>query len=293
MSAQRVSIATISLPDLEPAAAIEQIANAGFGGIEWRVEPRPGAVRDMASAHPFLADGHRATIRLDEAHARDTAAATRAAGLAVVGLAPYVELGDEETLATAFRLAEAAGAPQIRLQAPRPGRTGLGYWELLDRFRAFFSIAAATAARTGISALIEIHHLTICASGELAHRVLADHDPDHVGAIYDVGNLVWEGYVDHELALDLLGTYLRHVHIKNATILRAPGGTWRPAWTPLEDGIVDIPRFAALLQRRGYQGWMSVEELSQDRTPTDALVHNADQLREWGLLPASGVHRDR
>ena len=292
MSSLNIGVATVSLPDLDTSTAIEQIAAAGYAGIEWRVEPKPGAVRDMAAAHPFLADGHRASIRLDVDDARRTAAATRSAGLEVVGLCPYIEMDDEDTLSLAFRLADAAEAPQIRIQAPRPGRTGLRYPELFDRFRRFFDLAATRAAESGISALLEIHHRTICPSAELAHRILVDHDPHSVGAIYDVGNLVWEGYVEHDLALDLLGPFLQHVHVKNAAVLRTPGGGWAPTWVPLDEGVVDVPAVVGVLERHGYSGWMSIEEMSQDRSSSAALLHNAAQFREWGILPvAPGMSR--
>jgi sugar phosphate isomerase/epimerase len=281
----RFSVATISLPDHDLESAAAGIRAAGFEGVEWRVEPRAGSIRDMMPGHPFLVD-HRSSVALDVPAAIAAADLTRRHGLELVGLGAYIELDDDQTLSTAFAMAKAAGAPQVRLQAPRPGRTGSTYSELFPRFVDFFAKVEAEATRTGIRALLEIHHRTICPSAALAHRVLERFDPARVGAIYDVGNLVWEGYVDHEIALDQLGPYLAHVHVKNATLLRRPGGGWEPAWTPLEDGAVDVPGFLTLLGERGYDGWVSIEELSLDRTPAEALVHNAAELRRWGFLTA-------
>ncbi|NKQ57913.1 sugar phosphate isomerase/epimerase [Amycolatopsis sp. K13G38] len=279
----KFGVATISLPSLNIGEAVAEIAAAGFGGIEWRVEPRPGSIRDATPAHPFLVN-HRSTIPLDVAAAAEVARETRAAGLEIVGLAPYIEVGDTGTLRLACEMAAAAGAPQIRVQAPRISRTHNPYSVLYEETVAFFGEIEAAARATGIRVLLEIHHNTICSSAALAHRVVARFAPSHVGVIYDLGNLVFEGYEAHEIALDLLGDHLGHVHLKNAAHFRSPGGGWRPDWTPLEDGEVDVPHVLELLDQRGYRDWVSVEDMSLDREPRAALHHNAAQLREWGLL---------
>ncbi|WP_037355873.1 sugar phosphate isomerase/epimerase family protein [Amycolatopsis orientalis] len=279
----KFGVATICLPTVDPRECIDQVRAAGFGGIEWRVEPRPGSVRDPRPAHPYLV-GHRATLPLDVPATEAAARETRAAGLDVIGLAPYLEVGDSAMLRLVCELAQAAGAPQFRVQAPRISRTRLSYSELFERTVAFFAEIEAAARAAGIRALLEIHHNTICPSASLAHRVVSRFDPAHVGVIYDLGNLVFEGYEAHEIALDLLGDYLGHVHLKNAAHFRSPGGGWRAGWTPLEDGEVDVPQVLGLIERRGYAGWVSVEDMSLDRRPVAALHHNAAQLREWGLL---------
>jgi sugar phosphate isomerase/epimerase len=286
----RFSVATISLPDHDLDSAASAIAAAGFAGVEWRVEPRTGSITDPVPAHPFLVD-HASSIPLNAGAAAEATALTRRAGLELVGLGAYIELDDDETLETVFAMARAAGAPRVRLQAPRPGRTGLSYSALFTRFVSFFERVQAEAERSGVRALLEIHHRTICPSAALAHRVLERFDPRTVGAIYDVGNLVWEGFVPHTLALDQLGPYLGHVHVKNAAAVRRSGGGWEYIWTPLEDGLVDVPGFLALLRDSGYDGWVSIEELSLDRSPGEALRHNAAQLRRWGWMPDAGARR--
>ncbi|GAA1024944.1 MULTISPECIES: sugar phosphate isomerase/epimerase family protein [Amycolatopsis] len=279
----KFGVATICLPTVDIPECIAQVRAAGFAGIEWRVEPRPGSIRDPKPAHPYLV-GHRATLPLDVPTAESVARDTRAAGLDVIGLAPYLEVGDTEMLRLACDLANAAGAPQIRLQAPRISRTGQSYSDLFERTVAFFGEIETAARAAGIRALLEIHHNTICPSASLAHRVVSRFDPAHVGVIYDLGNLVFEGYEAHEIALDLLGGYLGHVHLKNAAHFRSPGGGWQAGWTPLEDGEVDVRQVLGLIDRRGYPGWVSVEDMSLDRPPVATLHHNAAQLREWGLL---------
>lgn len=279
----KFSIATISLPTLSIADCVTNVRAAGFGGIEWRVEPRRGSIPDATPAHPFLKD-NRATIPLKVSAAADVARDTRAAGLEVVGLGTYIEVGDTETLRVACAMATEAQVPQIRLQAPRISRTHQRYSVLFEQTVTFFAEIEAAARDAGIRALLEIHHNTICSSAALAHRVVSRFDPAHVGVIYDLGNLVFEGYEAHEIALDLLGDYLGHVHLKNAAHFRSPGGDWKPGWTPLENGEVDVPATLELIHRHGYTGWVSVEDMSLDRPPEVTLNHNATQLRQWGLL---------
>ncbi|MDQ3733284.1 MAG: sugar phosphate isomerase/epimerase [Actinomycetota bacterium] len=279
----KYGVATISLHDLDCSTAAAEIAQAGFSGVEWRVQPRANSILDAMPAHPFLID-HRATVELTIEAARETATLTRDHGLELIGLGPYLEVGDDETLALIFDMAVAAGAPQVRMQAPRMYRTNATYGELFSRTTAFFRRLEAAAQRTGVMALLEIHHRTICPSASLAHRLLSQFDHSLVGAIYDVGNLVWEGYEDYQIAFELLGPYLKHVHLKNAAYVRTNGGGWSPIWTPLEEGVVDVPAFITLLKDAGYDGWISIEDLSLDRTPLATLHHNGAQLREWGLI---------
>lgn len=284
----RFSVATIALPTLTPDECITEAAALGLGGIEWRVEPKPRPIPDRAPAHPYLRD-NRATLALDLDAALTVGALTRAGGLEVPGLGGYIELGDIDTLRPLDAMTQAAGAKQFRLQAPRPSRTGLGYRELFPRFRAFFDDIAAVAAEFGVAAALEIHHNTICPNAALAFRVLDGFDPDHVGAIYDTGNLVFEGYENHDIALDLLGPYLALVHLKNAAHLRSGDGRWTPEWTPLDDGEVDVKAFLTTLEDRGYDGWVSLEDLSLSRSPVDTLRHDVALLRAWNRLAPATV----
>ena len=95
----------------------------------------------------------------------------------------------------------------------------------------------------------------------------------------DAGNLMIEGYEDHRIALDLLGPYLAGVHLKNVAFDRPPGGgVWRPRWSPLDDGVVDVAGLLAALDAVDFDGWVSLEDFSDDRSPADTAHHNAAVL---------------
>jgi sugar phosphate isomerase/epimerase len=270
----RYSYATVALPTLTPEEAVAHAAAAGYRGLEWKVGEAPHARGSTAEA--FLRR-NRCTLALDPADGTRAAGLCSDAGLAVVGLAPYVETGDLATLDRVLDVAVAAGAPQIRLQGPRLRPDGPGYRALFAQALGFLDEAQVHAARRGVRIAVELHQGTIFPSASLAHRAVAHFDPAHVGVIYDVGNLVVEGYEDRRIATELLGPYLHHVHLKNAVAL-ADG----PRWTPLDDGAVDVAAVLWHLREIGYAGWVSLEDLSTERDPLSTLRHNAQVLAACG-----------
>ncbi|MFD9891471.1 sugar phosphate isomerase/epimerase family protein [Amycolatopsis sp. NPDC059027] len=277
----RYGYATVGLPTLAPDEAIEHAAAAGYAGLEWKVGEAPHAAG--SSAEQFLL-GNRTTIALDDpAQGARIARRSAAAGLAVIGVDPYVAVGDVTTLDLALAVAEAADAPQVRLQGPRFGADGAGYRQLFARFLEFLSVAEQRAHRRGIRLVVEIHQQTMFSSAALVHRLVTYFDPAHIGVIYDVGNLVVEGYEDHRIGTELLGPYLHHVHLKNALHRPSAGPgpvrVHRPVWSPLDEGEVDVLGVLAHLDTIGYQGWVTIEDFSTQRTPLATLRHNADVLR--------------
>lgn len=279
----RYSYATVALPTLTPEEAVAHAAAAGFRGLEWKVGDPPRAA--SSSAETFLR-GNRCTLAPDPADGARAARLCAGAGLAVVGLAPYVPTGDLATLERVLDVAVAAGAPQIRLQGPRPRTGGPGYRSLFSQAVGFLDEAQARAARRGVRIALELHQNTIFPSASLAHRAVARFDPTRVGVIYDVGNLVVEGYENHLIATELLGPHLHHVHLKNAEIrpVDGPGPVRRhlPRWSPLDDGAVDVAGTLGHLEQIGYAGWVSLEDLSTERDPLATLRHNAHVLAACG-----------
>lgn len=279
----KFSVCTVSLPTLSLEDAAVATAEAGFGGIEWRVEPRAGSIPDAVPAHPYLS-GNTATLQLTIGDARRARLAARAAGIVTVGLGAYVEPGDYDTLELAFDMALEADAPQVRVQTPRLSRTGRSYGNLFDEALDFFAEVEKRATRRGVLVVVEIHHNTITPSASLIHRLVGDFDPAAVGVIYDIGNMVFEGYEDHRIGVELLGAHLRHVHVKNAVHQRVTERRWRPVFAPLDDGIIDVPQVLGIIDASGYTGWYSLEDLSLRRGPIETLSHNAAVLRSWDLL---------
>lgn len=275
MAPMRFSICTASTPDWTPAEAVAEFADAGYEGVEWRVvdqDPSPDGAPGFWAGNrctwPFsgLLDG--------VAEIRRT---TEAAGLSMSALGTYVACDRPDDVDVAMRAAVALGVGQVRVTVPRyrPTESFRAVW---DRRRAEFAEVARLAARHGVRALVEIHHMTPVLSPHAAAAFVDGLDPRHVGVIHDAGNMVYEGWAPYRLGLEVLGAYLSHVHLKNARWARVgtrPDGSadWRPEMSPLRDGVVDVPALFAALHQVGYDGWVALEDFSTEQ-PLAARVRD-------------------
>jgi sugar phosphate isomerase/epimerase len=87
------------------------------------------------------------------------------------------------------------------------------------------------------------------------YLLLKDHTPETVSVNYDVGHAVVEGgYGGWINSTRLLLPYMRGVAVKDFVWKQNPRGEWRPGWCALSRGMVDFPRFLALLKTGGFQG---------------------------------------
>jgi sugar phosphate isomerase/epimerase len=278
----RLACATVSLPTVSVEAAPTLLRETGITGIEWRVGAHPTAA--TSSAIPFLVD-NQCTLELSEAAARRARALCADADVEIVGLAPYIATGDLDMLKRVLEMACIAETRMVRLQAARPGQGGT-YIEARAATRRFLDVAVPLASERGVQLVLELHQETVTPSASSAATLVGDFDPAELGVIYDVGNLILEGYEHHALGLDVLGPHLAHVHLKNATYLPPSErpGVWRPTWAPLDDGVLDVAEFLDLLLAAGYDGWISLEDLSTKRAPVETLRHNAHVLEHAGFV---------
>ncbi|MFG1606920.1 sugar phosphate isomerase/epimerase family protein [Actinoplanes sp. NPDC049265] len=265
----KLGICSVSLFDHTPDQAIATAVAAGYGGIEWRVtDAGAGTGTDRF-------DDNLCTLAPGEV--AEAVARCASAGLTVIGLDTYVDSGDRDAAERAFALAATAGVPWIRFRAP--WRDGTPFPEAFSAATAFVADLERRGTAHGVRALLELHQRTICPSASLAHRLLSGTDPAVVGVLYDAGNVMIEGYEDHRIALDVLGPYLAGVHLKNVAFDRPPGGgVWQPRWSPLDDGVVDVAALLEALDAVGFDGWISLEDFSDDRSPADTARHNAAVL---------------
>ena len=265
---------------------MRELKSAGYDGVEWRMTHVPEALK---TEPPSFWGNNLCTLEPTEADARRGRALAEGAGLAVVGLGTYIRAGDLGATERMMHLAGMAGAPWVRVGV---GTMGEGsYAETFDAAKDFLAGAETLAGKYGAKALVEIHHGTICPSASLAHRLVSGFDPGRVGVIFDPGNMVYEGFEDYRIGLELLGPYLAHVHLKNAAFERPEGGgVWKPRWAPLEDGVVNLEVLFAALRGVGYEGWLVVEDFSAVRPSTEALGHNLRLVRSLiGEDSASGA----
>ncbi len=279
----RFSVFTASTPGWTPQEAARTLGEQGYDGVEWRVVDQPPA------DEPGFWRGNRATWPLTglEDSVQEMVRVSREAGLEISGLCPYVPCTDREDVERVIGATAAAGARQLRVGVPGVG-AGETYPEVFERVREAFGWVAERAAAHGVKALVELHHRTLTASASAALRLVEGLDPDAVGVIHDLGNLLAEGQEDHRWAFQLLGPYLAHVHVKNGAwrqVGTREDGTvdWEFGWAGLRTGQADVGAYLAALAEHGYDGWVTVEDFSTDLPLAERTADNLAYLRS--LLP--------
>jgi sugar phosphate isomerase/epimerase len=94
-------------------------------------------------------------------------------------------------------------------------------------------------------------------------------------ATVDTGWWATQGY-DPVRAIDELGEYVQHVHLKDVKGLGEPHETCR--W---DEGIVDVEGCVRALQKIGYEGAIAVEHEPEDHDPSEACRAMLAQLKGW------------
>ncbi|MGG6310852.1 sugar phosphate isomerase/epimerase family protein [Paenibacillus macerans] len=279
----KLSVFTVATPDLTPEELVQAAREAGLHGVEWRYKEVPADAagetpsfwrNNLCSIDPSLPDNE--LLRFKEI--------TEAGGLEVTSVTPYLNALDVEETERVFHAARLLGAKMIRVGAA--GYDGTApYPELYDKTVRYLKEAERLAKQYGVKGVVETHHLTIAPSAGLAHRLVSHCDPDHIGVLFDPGNMVHEGYEQFQMGLQLLGPYLAHVHVKNAAWTQAgtrEDGTaaWRCAWAPLRSGIVDFGRLLADLKSARYDGYLGIEDFSGQWDSKSMLRQFAEFIRE-------------
>ena len=275
----RFSVFTASTPEWSPTEAAQNLAAQGWDGIEWRITDQ-----DAASSPGFWA-GNRASWPLTglEESVPEIASVTSTAGLAFSGIGGYARCDNHVDVERMLAATAALGAERVRVTMPHSDERD--YRSLFAAARGDLEWVAKQAKRHGVKALVELHHETITASASAAFRLVDGLDPEHVGVIHDLGNLLIEGAERHESAFELLGPYLAHVHIKNARwVPAAPDAdgivAWHNEWAPLRTGQADVRAYLTALVRHGYDGWVTVEDFSTELPLAERTADNLAFLRD-------------
>ena len=97
--------------------------------------------------------------------------------------------------------------------------------------------------------------------------------------------MVYEGFENYRLGIELLGNHLSHVHVKNSMwqlVETSPDGVekWRPTWAQFKKGYADLGRLIKILRETGYGGYVSVEDFSNVEDTVTKLKNNLAFLRQ-------------
>ncbi|MDQ0721092.1 sugar phosphate isomerase/epimerase [Paenibacillus sp. W4I10] len=292
----KLSVFTVATPDLNAEELASAAAAAGIDGIEWRFR---GIPEDAISEKPSYWRNNRCSV--DPSRWQEQVPVFREAasgqGRKSIALVPYLNCGDISATEQAFQAAAGLGASMMRVGVPGYDRK-TSYPELYRKAVNYLSQVQDLAKQYNIMAIVETHHQTIAPTASLAYRLVQSLDPQHVGVLYDPGNMVHEGYENHRMGLELLGPYLAHVHVKNAGWFEPEGKdsqkanvtekssgvalntAWKCHWTPLTEGMVDWVQMVRDLRAVGYDGYYGIEDFSGALESKAMLQHFADVFAE-------------
>ena len=288
----KLSVFTVATPDLTPEELSEAAAAAGIHGIEWRCQFTSDAAK---LEKPSFWGNNLSTISPDapDESVNQFVQAAAKHNRKTIALAPYLTCGDVEGTEKMFRLANRLGANMVRVGVPGYNRTR-NYNELFDQTIVYLRQVESLARDYNVKALLETHHYTIAPSASLTHRLVCTFNPDQIGVLYDPGNMVYEGFENYRMGMELLGPYLAHVHVKNAGWSQADTSPanesltdvltpkdWSAGWRPIENGVVPWKQVIADLRAVGYQGYFGVEDFSNTYDTKTMLHTYAKQMKSW------------
>ena len=234
----KLSIFTVATPDLLPEELAQAAADAGIEGIEWRFKEIPA---EAAEEKPSFWRHNRCSIdpngtQEDWLRFKQAADKHGRRSLAVV---PYLTCGDVEATEKVMQAAKLIGASFIRVGIPGYDRTR-NYNELYDQAVRYLHEVQDLAAAYGVKAVVETHHLTITPSAGLTHRLVSHFNPQHIGVLYDPGNMVHEGYENYRMGLELR-SLLGSCPCEKRGYRKTPSedgssASWSGEWVPLDQG---------------------------------------------------------
>ena len=275
----KLSCTSVMLPRWTLDETFDRLAEYGYDGVELRCRYNP----EDPDVEPSFWGRHLSDVSPDNIleKADRIRAAVERTGLKVVALAPQALLGQDDLIRKLFNgaLAIDDGAPpMIRIGAPRHDRTK-PYWPQFLQARSAFADLVEIAREYGVKVLYEIHVGTVAVSSSRALELLRDLHPGHIGAIYDVPNMVRVGLEDTRMGLETLGPYLSHCHIGNGTPVadaRDETGAmgWKWEFSDLREGMADIPQIVQDLKDVGYARYLSLEDFGPGE--------DADKIRDQG-----------
>ena len=295
----KFAVYTVSLPEysIEESAAL--IKEMGYEGVEWRVDDTgdnsammayfKNLTEEQKYGARYWIDNH-ATLNIKDIY-NECLRAKKVCddnGVEIVNLATTLR-GDMETMEAVLSAAAAIGCKTVRgpMATYDPAKP---YWEQFDEYRSYLRSCEPLLKKYGVKFLIETHHGMMITSASSALRVLDGFDPEYYGLIYDPGNMVYEGYENYQLGFEMMGKYLAHVHVKNAALV--PGGEdefgatkYEQTWMPLKKGSANLLAMMKALVKVGYEGYVSVEDFSNEKPTREKLEENIAYLRQ--LLQAA------
>jgi inosose dehydratase len=158
---------------------------------------------------------------------------------------------------------------RIAGRVPADGSAGWSDGAWREAVATLNAVARALRDAFGMRVVVHHHAGTFVETPAEIDRLLRETDADAIGLLLDTGHAVYGGGAP----LDILrrhGGRVRYVHLKDAQPallerVRTSDVSMQDAWSqgvfcPLGEGVVDFPAVIDSLRRRGYAGWLIVEQ---------------------------------
>lgn len=270
--------------DTDPIALLDEIASAGFDGLELG---GPGLFGNPRQTALLLADRGLAAVGAYAALHGGTADRRRADLEAVLRTCEELaECGGGRVVLADAGAADLTRHAGERDSARRRFHDNGGMARLADRV----GDAVELADSVGIPASFHPH---LCTYVEDSADIAALLDHVTVSLTIDTGHAVLAG--DDPVEWFRRWAHLvDHLHIKDVRLaeLKSAADTGRsdyPAWwgslfAPLGDGDAALAEFAAEVVRSGYDGWLVVEHDADPLRPPPLVVSAAEQRRNLAWL---------
>lgn len=298
----KFGVFSVSLPEYTPEESVKLMKEMGFDGIEWRVTTPSKVDEAAASNEPLDKDSpayrlrywtdNKSTLDVDNIEAEVDAImpVCKEAGIEVFALSSYLNTDNYDGLVPVYKAAQKHGIPMVRVglvileadytKEPR------SVVELNQKMRSELEALVELSKETGVKTVVEIHMNTLISSFSAAYNMLKGLDPQYIGCIIDPGNMAKEGYEEYRKGFELLGDYVAHVHVKNGKHVEleernAIGAKqYDYIWTPLDEGEANLLRVFEVMNKFGYDGTVSVEDFSNERTTEEKLKYNLEFMKK-------------
>lgn len=284
LNKMKFSIYSVMTPDFTPETLLTYLKDTRYSAVEWRFSETTADFKteepsfwrnNLCSIPPSISDEE---INVLKGKAKDS-------GIQMLGVLPYLTTGDLDSTEHALQTAQKLGASTLRVGIPIYDRSQ-HYNDLFKHAVGYLSEVEQMCKQYKVKGVVETHHHTIAPSASLAYRLVSSFNSDYIGVLYDPGNMVHEGYENYRMGLELLGGYLTHVHVKNASWQRKQtnaDGTvhWTVNWSPIEKGAVNWKQVLLDLKAVGYDGYIGMEDFSASMSTVEAINHNIEIVQQY------------
>ncbi len=274
------------------AQVLDEMVEAGYTGTElgdWGFLPTdPSAAHEEMSKRGLALAGAFVPVRLADpaAYAAGEELAVKTARL-LAGAA-----GDDD--APVVVLADEANAQRMRVAGRATPEHALTDEQWRPVAQGAERIARAVRDASGLRTAFHHHAGTYIETPDELARLMELTDPDLVGLCLDTGHYTYGGG-DPLAAVKRFGERCWHVHAKDCDLdvlerARSDGWDYSRAvcsrlFCELGRGVIDLPAVLEALKRRGYRGWVVVEDEVAPGTgvPLDSARRDREYLRGLGF----------